>query len=98
MSILFGYITEYFPEKGFGFVRNLLAKLNSSKTFFHITTIRKNNINVYNNLLNYKPTEKLYVWYEIEKTSKGAQVSKFINHDELKRLINNSSGIFISTS
>ena len=77
-KIKFGVVSNYFEEKGFGFVKNPLDPLNFLEIFFHISTIRKDDIEIYNKLPTIKQDKPIIFWYEIEITPKGNKVGRLI--------------------
>lgn len=84
MNIDFGKVVKYEVNRGFGFVeRNLLKEIGDTKTFFHITTIRKYDKNLLMKLQN-GDSKDIYFWYEYETTSKGKQVTKILEPNDLE--------------
>lgn len=74
MTIDFGGIKRYNPDRGFGFVGRTFFAPNR-EVFFHIKKIKKKDPELARNLDN---SDFLAVnfWYKIERTEKGEQVSK----------------------
>ena len=84
MNVDYGKVVKYEVNRGFGFVeRNFLKKNGDTKTFFHITTIRKYDRNLLLKLQNGN-IKDIYFWYEYETTSKGRQVTKIIKPNDLE--------------
>ena len=75
MTIDFGSIKGYNPERGFGFVGHTFFNPDG-KVFFHIKKIKKKYPELAQNLDSGEAFETVNFWYEIETTEKGEQVSK----------------------
>lgn len=75
MTIDFGSIKSYNPDRGFGFVGHTFFNPNE-KVFFHIKKIKKKHPELAQKLDNREDFEKINFWYEIETNEKGEQVSK----------------------
>lgn len=75
MTIDFGSIISYNPDRGFGFVSHTFFNSNG-KVFFHIKRIKKKHPNLAKDLDNGESFEKIRFWYEFEENEKGEQVSK----------------------
>jgi cold shock CspA family protein len=75
MTIDFGSIKSYNPDRGFGFVGRTFFDPNG-KVFFHINKIKKKHPELAKKLDNREAFEKVNLWYEIETNEKGEQVSK----------------------
>ncbi len=75
MTIDFGGIKSYDPNRGFGFVRRTFFNPNG-KVFFHIKKIKKKYPELAQKLDNSEAFETINFWYEIETNEKGEQVSK----------------------
>ena len=75
MTIEFGNIKSYNPDRGFGFIGRTFSSLNE-KVFFHIKKIKKKHPELAKKLDNNENFETVSFWYEVETTSKGEQVNK----------------------
>jgi cold shock CspA family protein len=75
MTIDFGSIKSYNPDRGFGFVGHTFFNPNE-KVFFHIKKIKKRHPDLSQKLDNGEAFEQFNFWYEIEINEKGEQVSK----------------------
>ena len=75
MTIDFGSIKGYNPDRGFGFVGHTFFNPNG-KVFFHIKKIKKKHPELAQKLDSSEAFETVNFWYEIETTEKGEQVSK----------------------
>jgi len=75
MTIDFGSIKGYKPDRGFGFVGHTFFNPDG-KVFFHIKTIRRKHPELAQKLDSGEAFETVNFWYEIETTEKGEQVSK----------------------
>jgi cold shock CspA family protein len=75
MTIDFGSIKSYNPDKGFGFVKRTFFNSNE-KVFFHIKKVKKKHLDLAQKLDNGEAFEKFNFWYEVETNDKGEQVSK----------------------
>lgn len=75
MTIDFGSIKSYNPDRGFGFVSHTFFNPDG-KVFFHIKKIKKKHPELAQKLDSGKAFETVNFWYEIETTEKGEQVSK----------------------
>ncbi|AFZ42827.1 Cold-shock protein DNA-binding protein [Halothece sp. PCC 7418] len=75
MTIDFGDIKKYNPDRGFGFVSRTFLKTNK-EIFFHIKKIKKEHPELANKLDNSETFENINFWYEVERTEKGEQVSQ----------------------
>jgi cold shock CspA family protein len=75
MTIDFGSIKGYNPDRGFGFVGHTFFNPDG-KVFFHIKKIRRKYPELAQKLDSREPFETVNFWYEIETTEKGEQVSK----------------------
>ncbi|MCL1466010.1 cold-shock protein [Argonema galeatum] len=75
MTIDFGNIKSYNPDRGFGFVGRTFFDPNG-KVFFHIKKIKNKHPELAQKLDNSEAFGTVNFWYEIEKNEKGEQVSK----------------------
>jgi cold shock CspA family protein len=75
MTIDFGSIKGYNPDRGFGFVGHTFFNPDG-KVFFHIKKIRRKHPELAQKLDSGEAFETFNFWYEIETTEKGEQVSK----------------------
>jgi cold shock CspA family protein len=75
MTIEFGSIKRYNPDRGFGFVSRTFFYPNR-EVFFHIKKIKKEHPELANKLDNSETFENINFWYEVERTEKGEQVSQ----------------------
>jgi cold shock CspA family protein len=75
MTIDFGSIKGYNPDRGFGFVGHTFFNPDG-KVFFHIKKIKKRHPELAQKLDSSEAFETVNFWYEIETTEKGEQVSK----------------------
>lgn len=75
MTIDFGSIKSYNPDRGFGFVGHTFFNPNE-KAFFHIKKVKKKHPELAQKLENSEDFEAINFWYEIETNEKGEQVSK----------------------
>lgn len=75
MAVQAGYIQEYKSDKGYGFIENIFG-YGSDRVFFHIKTIKKKSKKLAVRL-DTDDSNNIFLWYEIELTDKGHQVSKF---------------------
>lgn len=83
MTIDFGNIKSYNPDRGFGFVSRTFFNPDA-KVFFHIKKIRRNYPELAQRLDNSEAFETVNFWHEIETTEKGEQVSKlWLNADNI---------------
>jgi cold shock CspA family protein len=83
MTINFGSIKSYNPDRGFGFVGRTFSNPDR-KVFFHISKIRRKHPKLAQKLDSSEAFETVNFWYEIETTEKGEQVSKFwLNVDDI---------------
>lgn len=83
MTIDFGGLKSYYPDRGFGFVGRTFSNPNG-KVFFHIKKIKNKHPELAQNLDNSEAFETINFWYEIETTEKGEQVSKlWLNTDNI---------------
>lgn len=75
MVVDFGYIEEYNPQRGFGFVGSTFQnkELFQKGTFFHITKIKRKYPDLAQNLDN-GIYENICFWYEIDKKDNKVQV------------------------
>ena len=83
MTIDFGRIKGYNPDRGFGFVGHTFFNPDG-KVFFHIKKIKKKHPELAQKLDSDEAFETVNFWYEIETTEKGEQVSKlWLNADNI---------------
>jgi cold shock CspA family protein len=83
MTIDFGGIKNYNPDRGFGFVGRTFLNPDG-KVFFHIKKIRIKYPELAQKLDGREPFETVNLWYEIETTEKGDQVNKlWLNADNI---------------
>jgi len=83
MTIDFGGIKNYNPDRGFGFVGRTFLNPDG-KVFFHIKKIRIKYPELAQKLDSREPFETVNLWYEIETTEKGDQVNKlWLNADNI---------------
>ena len=83
MTIDFGSIKGYNPDRGFGFVGHTFFNPDG-KVFFHIKKIKKKHPELAQKLDSDEAFETVNFWYEIETTEKGEQVSKlWLNADNI---------------
>ncbi|MEG3891141.1 hypothetical protein QT973_12035, partial [Microcoleus sp. Z1_A1] len=83
MTIDFGSIKGYNPDRGFGFVGHTFFNPDG-KVFFHIKKIRRKHPELAQKLDSREAFETFNFWYEIETTEKGEQVSKlWLNADNI---------------
>jgi len=83
MTIDFGGIKNYNPDRGFGFVGRTFLNPDG-KVFFHIRKIRIKYPELAQKLDSREPFETVNLWYEIETTEKGDQVNKlWLNADNI---------------
>jgi len=77
MPVDFGIVQRYNPERGFGFVSRTLhnSKHSTTEVFLHIKTVKRKYFEFAQELDNGSYNDVGF-WYEVEKTSKGEQVSK----------------------
>jgi hypothetical protein len=75
MGVDFGYIEEYNPQRGFGFVGSTFQnkEIFEKGTFFHITKIKRKYPDLAQNLDN-GIYENICFWYEIDKKDNKVQV------------------------
>ena len=75
MTIEFGSIKSYNPDRGFGFINRTFSNPNG-KVFFHIKKIKKKHPELAKKLDSGEDFETIGFWYEVETTKKGEQVNK----------------------
>lgn len=75
MTIDFGSIKSYTPDRGFGFVSRTFFN-HYGKVFFHIKKIKKEHPELAQKLDNGEAFETVNFWYKIESSGKGQQVSQ----------------------
>jgi cold shock CspA family protein len=75
MTIDFGSIKSYNPDRGFGFVSRTFFNPND-KVFFHIKKIKRKYPELAQKLDNSEAFEEINLWYKIETNEKGEQLSK----------------------
>jgi hypothetical protein len=75
MTIDFGGIKSYDPNRGFGFVSRTFLNPNG-KVFFHIKKIKREHSELAQRLEDSGAFESVNFWYEIEITEKGEQVGR----------------------
>jgi cold shock CspA family protein len=75
MTIDFGSIKSYNPDRGFGFVGHTFFNPDR-KVFFHIKKIKKKHPELAQKLDSGEAFGTVNFWYEIETTEKGEQVSR----------------------
>ncbi|MEZ2235271.1 cold-shock protein [Microcoleus sp.] len=89
MTIDFGSIKGYNPDRGFGFVGHTFFNPDG-KVFFHIKKIRRKHPELAQKLDSGEAFETFNFWYEIETTEKGEQVSKlWLNADDIPQSYTN---------
>ncbi|MEG4226717.1 cold shock domain-containing protein [Microcoleus sp. N9_B2] len=89
MTIDFGSIKGYNPDRGFGFVGHTFFNPDG-KVFFHIKKIKKKHPELAQKLDIGEAFETVNFWYEIETTEKGEQVSKlWLNADNIPQSYKN---------
>ncbi|MBE9121213.1 cold shock domain-containing protein [Tychonema sp. LEGE 07199] len=89
MTIDFGSIKGYNPDRGFGFVGHTFFNPDG-KVFFHIKKIRRKHPELAQKLDSGEAFETFNFWYEIETTEKGEQVSKlWLNADHIPQSYTN---------
>ncbi|WP_377477741.1 MAG: hypothetical protein P2A85_04205 [Microcoleus anatoxicus] len=89
MTIDFGSIKGYNPDRGFGFVGHTFFNPNG-KVFFHIKKIKKKHPELAQKLYSDEAFETVNFWYEIETTEKGEQVSKlWLNANDIPQSYTN---------
>ncbi len=89
MTIDFGSIKGYNPDRGFGFVGHTFFNPDG-KVFFHIKKIKKKHPELAQKLDSGEAFETFNFWYEIETTEKGEQVSKlWLNADDIPQSYTN---------
>ncbi|MEG4209530.1 hypothetical protein [Microcoleus sp. S13_B4] len=89
MTIDFGSIKGYNPDRGFGFVGHTFFNPDG-KVFFHIKKIRRKHPELAQKLDSGEAFETVNFWYEIETTEKGEQVSKlWLNADDIPKSYTN---------
>jgi cold shock CspA family protein/uncharacterized protein (DUF433 family) len=89
MTIDFGSIKGYNPDRGFGFVGHTFFNPDG-KVFFHIKKIRRKYPELAQKLDSREPFETVNFWYEIETTEKGEQVSKlWLNANDIPQSYTN---------
>lgn len=70
MSLIFGAVEKYVPDRGFGFVTNELPGGKRESYFFHIKSVKKSRPDLIAGLESGTGT---WFWYSLEETSKGKQ-------------------------
>ena len=70
MTLIFGAVEKYVPDRGFGFVTNELPGGKSESYFFHIKSVKKARPDLIAGLESGNGT---WFWYSLEETSKGKQ-------------------------
>ena len=75
MTIDFGNIKSYNPDRGFGFVGHTFFNPDG-KVFFHIKKIKKKYPELARKWDSGEDFKKVNFWYEFETTEKGEQVSE----------------------
>jgi len=75
MTIDFGCIKSYKPDRGFGFVGRTFLNPNG-EVFFHIRKIKKKRPELAQKLDSNEDFKEVNFWYEIERNDKGEQVSE----------------------
>ena len=89
MTIDFGSIKGYNPDRGFGFVGHTFFNPDG-KVFFHIKKIKKKHPELAQKLDSDEAFETVNFWYEIETTEKGEQVSKlWLNANDIPQSYTN---------
>ncbi|MEG5162829.1 hypothetical protein QUB37_20620 [Microcoleus sp. AT3-A2] len=89
MTIDFGSIKGYNPDRGFGFVGHTFFNPDG-KVFFHIKKIKKKHFELAQKLDSDEAFETVNFWYEIETTEKGEQVSKlWLNANDIPQSYTN---------
>ncbi|MEG3976835.1 cold shock domain-containing protein, partial [Microcoleus sp. herbarium8] len=89
MTIDFGSIKGYNPDRGFGFVGHTFFNPDG-KVFFHIKKIKKKHPELAQKLDSDEAFETVNFWYEIETTEKGEQVSKlWLNANDIPQSYKN---------
>ena len=85
MTIDFGSIKSYNPDRGFGFVGCTFFDPNG-KVFFHIKKIKREHPELAQKLDSKEAFSTVNFWYKIETTKKGKQVSKlWLNTDDIPK-------------
>lgn len=74
MTVDFGSIKRYDPDRGFGFIDRTFVS-SSKEVFFHIKNIKTKYIELAQRLDNGEAFETVSFWYEIVTTEKGESVS-----------------------
>lgn len=75
MTIEFGIIKSYNPDRGFGFMSRTFLNPNQ-KVFFHIKKIKKRYPQLAQKLDSGESLKHTYCWYKLEVTQKGDQVNQ----------------------
>ena len=89
MTIDFGSIKSYNPDRGFGFVGRTFFNPNE-KVFFHIKKIKKKHPELAQKLDNSEAFETVNFWYEVDTSEKGEQVSKlWLNRENIPQSYTN---------
>jgi cold shock CspA family protein len=97
MTIDFGNIKNYNPDRGFGFVGRTFINPDG-KVFFHIKKIRRNYPELAQRLDSSEAFETVNFWHEIETTEKGEQVSRlWLNADNIPQTYTDELCGFIQT-
>ena len=84
MNVDFGKVSNYIGERGFGFVRGLLAG-DSSEVFFHIRAVREADQQLASRLKDDSLLDGIYFWFEVATTPKGKQVKAVMTQDQIRR-------------
>lgn len=79
MTVDFGIVKNYLPDKGFGFVSRTFLEGHQTEVFFHIRTIKKCSFDLAEKLNNSDSIDTICFWYETEDTAKGEQVRNVVN-------------------
>jgi len=78
VSIDFGIVRMFFPERGFGFVTHEFATGAATDVFFHVKNIQKDRPDLVEYLKGKGTMGSACFWYETENTPKGDQVYRVL--------------------
>ncbi len=88
-EINFGKIKKYFSDRGFGFIERIFYQSGSTELFFHIKKIKKALPELAIKLDDEENYGELYLWYEVENTSKGDNVFRALSKTDIEKLVKN---------
>lgn len=97
MDTFFGIVKDYFPDRGFGFLKHPIHLGPNQDVFFHIKGVLKSDLDIATRLSKYETNSHICFWYRIKTTYKGLQLSCIIKPEDVFKLNQQNQSKHINT-